>query len=385
MDNAIKLVLLIAKGMLENKKREIEDFLSQQKIDWEKFLRLIRFHELLPIAFIFLKENENLIPSDIYKSLESGYFFGLAKNILLWEQFLSIAKAFNVYNIDFVPLKGFSFIGEIYPDINYRLMADIDILVKEETLAQVEDILLNLGYEKHLSGLMEKYWREKQCHIAFLKRLSSSQNILVEVHWDLDFKRLNRMILPQIWERIEERDIEGNKIKFLSIEDTIFSLALHKRRFGNILALKEVCDLACLLKKFISQIDWDYILKWAFFSKINATLYFSLFQIRLIDSNLVSHSLLQKLKLPYWKRKAINNLIIKNTFSINEDIKKNYLKAHFLLYDSIWEPIKYIINIPQEQFAKFYGLIPYSEKANLLYRMRFLYFPIGLLKRRKHA
>jgi len=385
MDNAIKLVLLIAKGMLENKKREIEDFLSQQKIDWEKFLRLLQFHELLPIAFIFLKENENLIPSGIYKSLESGYFFGLAKNILLWEQFLSIAKAFNVYNIDFVPLKGFSFIGEIYPDINYRLMADIDILVKEETLAQVEDILLNLGYEKHLSGLTEKYWREKQCHIAFLKRLSSSQNILVEVHWDLDFKRLNRMILPQIWERIEERDIEGNKIKFLSIEDTIFSLALHKRRFGNILALKEVCDLACLLKKFISQIDWDYILKWAFFSKINATLYFSLFQIRLIDSNLVSHSLLQKLKLPYWKRKAINNLIIKNTFSINEDIKKNYLKAHFLLYDSIWEPIKYIINIPQEQFAKFYGLIPYSEKANLLYRMRFLYFPIGLLKRRKHA
>jgi len=385
MLNATKLTLLISRNVVHNENlADVLNFISQEDIDWEIFSSLIQHHELLPITYILLKDKSGLIPPSIYKRLETGYFYSLANNMLLWDQFLAIARAFNDWDSPLTPLKGLSFIGDIYPDINYRSMVDIDILVREESLSLAGDILVNMGYNKCLGGLTEAYWRKKQCHIAFLKQLSPSRSVLVEVHWDLDFKRQIDPILPLLWKRTEEKNIEGQRIRFLSCEDTIFSLALHKRRFGNILSLKGVCDLACLINKFKSQINWEYILKWSRTSRIRTTLYFSLAQVNLIDDNIISKAVLKDLGVPYWKRQAIHKLIFKNTFSF-ADINKTYLMAHFLLYDSIWEPINYIINIPQEQFAKFYGFTPYSEKASLLHRMRLLYMPFGFNSPRRYV
>ncbi len=107
---------------------------------------------------------------------------------------------------------------------------------------------------------------------------------------------------------------------------------------------------------------------------MRATLYFSLAQASLLDTNLISHCILKQFKIPFWKRKAIDSIMLKHTFSEERDLRNIYLKAHFLLYDSLWEPIGYILNIPQEQFAKFYGLGPYTTQTNLLYKIRYLYF-----------
>ncbi|MGE4357882.1 MAG: nucleotidyltransferase family protein [Candidatus Omnitrophota bacterium] len=377
MDSEIKLVLLISESMLYDRKKEIRDLISRRYIHWEIFFKLLQYHELAPVAYILLKDVP--LPEDVHKILENAYYFNLAHNILLWEEFLKISKVLNDHDITFAPLKGFSFMGEIYPDINYRSMADIDIMVKEEDLKLVGEILQNLGYSKQLGGLEERYWREKQCHIAYVKPFGTSQKVLIEVHWDLDFKRLKQPILPLLWTRLEKRNMEGVPISFLSIEDSIFSLVLHKRRLGNIFSLKGTCDLACLLKKFSHKIDWEYILKWSRVSKMRTVLYFSLFQTRFISSNLFSEAILDELKIPLWKRLAINKLILRYTFATDIDIKKTYLRAHFFLYDSIWEAVRYILNIPREQFAKFYNLEPYSENTKLLYRMRLLYFPLNFL------
>jgi hypothetical protein len=380
MDNEAKLTLLIAKSLVDTQKlSEIDNFISGQPIDWASFLRLIQLHELIPQTYIRLKDKTQFISPGVYESLKRGYYFSLANNVLLWEEFLTIAKAFNNQDISFVPLKGLSFIGDIYPDIDYRSMVDIDILVKEEVLKLVEDVLFNLGYNKSLGGLTEDYWRRKQCHIAFLKHLSPAKNILVEIHWNLDFERQKNSILPQLWDRTKKKDIEGIKVRLLSVEDAIFSLALHKRRFGNILSLKGICDLACLINKFGSCIDWGYILKWSRVSQMRAAIYFSLTQVRLIDETLIPKTVISQLAIPFWKRKAVTSFILRNTFSYRRNIKNTYLKSHFLMYDSLWEPINYIINIAQEQFAKFYGIPPYSQETSLLYRMRFLYLPVRLI------
>lgn len=378
-----KLVLTIARILINpEEKKHIRAILEMgvSSFNWSKFIWLVQYHSLIPITYIFLKDEDKIIPPVVYKSLRNGYFFSLANNMLLWNEFLLIAKAFDEHDIFFAPLKGISFLGDIYPDINYRGMVDIDILVKEESLESVENILLNIGFNKDLRGLKEEYWRKRQCHIAFVKGLNFISSILVEVHWDLDFERFEEPILPELWLRTTEKDVKGQKIRFLSYEDTIFSLALHKRRFGNILSLKGACDLAIILNKYNPMIDWDYIIKWARLCRMETTLYFSLSQIGLLDNNLVSHSIFKQLNVPSWKCKAINSFILKNTFSGNEGLKYIYLKAHFLLYDSVWEPVRYILNIPQEQFAKFYGLVPYRKKTEFFYRARFLYILCRLIR-----
>lgn len=52
---------------------------------------------------------------------------------------------------------------------------------------------------------------------------------------------------------------------------------------------------------------------------------------------------------------------------------------HFLLYDTLWEPIDYILNIPLEQFAKFYEIKPYDRMTGFLYENRLFYMPVKLI------
>jgi hypothetical protein len=86
----------------------------------------------------------------------------------------------------------------------------------------------------------------------------------------------------------------------------------------------------------------------------------------------------ERLHIPVWKKKAITLFIKKNAFQSDVFLKLKYLylQSHFLLYDSIWESIGYIFNIPQEQFAKYYGLAAYAKRTKFLYSLRLLYMPL---------
>jgi len=376
-----KLVLMIARSLVyPEEKREIENTLKEKEntFNWDRFIRLAGYHQLLPLAYITLKDKRSLFSMQTYRILKDSYFINSLRNMFLRNEFLTVAKSFNECSISFTPLKGLSFLGRIYQDINCRQMADIDILVKGESLNRVENILVNMGYDKNLQGLKEEYWRTRYCHVSFLRKFDLTSRISLEVHWDLDLKRrrIQDAVLPKVWSRLEEEELDGQRIRFLSWEDTILSLALHKRRSGNNLILKEVCDLVCIINKFSPEIDWDYIIKYSRISRMQASLYFILLQVNLFFDNLLTSDISRQLNVPYWKKKAMKRLILRNTFCDNpnfHNLKNIYLKAHFLLYDNLWEPMDYIFNIPKEEFAKFYGLKPYEKRTNLLYRIKLLY------------
>jgi hypothetical protein len=106
-----------------------------------------------------------------------------------------------------------------------------------------------------------------------------------------------------------------------------------------------------------------------------ASLYFRLIQANIFFDLRVPDIILKALSLPNYKRCLIEGFILKNTFSGQALADSSiFLKNHFLVYDNFWEPVKMIISMPQEQFAKFYHLAPYRISTLLLYRLRFLYF-----------
>jgi len=182
--------------------------------------------------------------------------------------------------------------------------------------------------------------------------------------------------VPELWERAREISATGRLIKLLSREDTLFGLAFHNRRFGKVLCLKNVYDAALLLHKYQNSFDWDYCLGMSKKYDFRATLFFILFQVELLAGIKVPGDILERSGLSTIKKKSIRGFIEENTFSgggLPEKNKALYLKSHFLLYDSLWQPVEYILNIPQEQFAKYYGLKPYAKGTEVLYRLRFAY------------
>ncbi|MDP8216454.1 MAG: nucleotidyltransferase family protein [Candidatus Kaelpia imicola] len=349
----------------------------KKDINWSIFIQHLITHELMPFAYQRLKHRKDIVPSSIYSRLKNSYYYNLSRDNNLWQEFLNIVDNFKRSNITLLPIKGMDLFLRFYPDYYWRAMSDIDILIKEEDFDKSNKILSQLGYKKELLGHRERYWRKNQCHVSFKKL-----GIFLEVHWALDFKRKNRILLDHLWRRIKQVNIENRKIDILSAEDSVFSLALHNRRMGRILSLKQILDTSNIINSTL-RFDWNYILKETQQSKLQATIYFSLTQAKFFTNAKIPSSFIQRLTIPCWQKETIQKFIFNNTFpqNFNFDIKRDYLKTHFLIYDKIREPICYIINIPYEQFCKFYNLKLYREKTNLLYRMRLIFIPFNLFKK----
>jgi len=134
------------------------------------------------------------------------------------------------------------------------------------------------------------------------------------------------------------------------------------------------------------QLDWDYIIKVVYEEKMRASLYFILYQTQLVlGKDLKTY--LERLRIPLWQKTLIVTVVNKYAYASfsEEELYPSYLLCHLLLYDTIGYPIRYLINIPQEQFAKFYRLPLYNTQTTHLYRLRYIYIPyklfVGVLSR----
>ena len=369
-------LLLAGELSVGGNKGKISEFILQNDIDWQKFKELLAYHELFSFVFHTLREVSVGIPADFLNILETSYYYSLSSSQKFWAEFLKIHSLFEQSGVILVPLKGISFLEDIYSGNPVRPMVDIDCLVKEPDINQAEGILSGLGYKKELSGLKEEYWLNKQYHLTFLKH-SNSRSTTVELHWGLDYKRYGKNLYPELWSRCRQLDLGERKMQVLSPEDAFFSLVLHNRRFGKPLCLKNVYDFVMLISKYGNNFDWDYVLAQCRRYRLFCCAYFFLFQADFAFGAKIPKRVLKGLKTPRYKRTLIKRFVKKNTFRPKE--KHLFLKSHFLLYDDFWEPIEYIINIPQEQFAKYYWLQPYARRTSLYYRWRFLYIPFKAL------
>ena len=374
MSNEVDLVKFVLRQMIGDNGGWSKDLLNSGQISWERFKQHIIYHELTPFAYLALKTYNSFLPPDLTEFLKKNYYYTLLRCQRLWQEFLRIAMAFEQARITLLPIKGLALLKDIYTDKPARPIVDIDLLVREDDLQRAEAIIYDLGYKKALCGLQEQYWRRRQSHIAFYKKENGKLS-LIEVHWSLDFKRKNRDILPELWARIREVNVDGREIQLLSPEDTFFSLALHNRRYGKALCLKSIYDLILLLNKYADRFNWDYVLRQSKEYNICSTVFFALYQAKFVSGLNLAEDVWKGLNIHSWKKRIVQCFIEKNTFlpEQNSRGKSLYLKSHFLLYDSLWEPADYILNIPQEQFAKFYQLKPYDKRTVFLYRWRFFY------------
>jgi hypothetical protein len=369
---------LIKEIVYGNYKSKLLKNLSSPKIDWKKLEFILLYNELAPFLYKLVKENSAVVPENLFNLLKNTYYTGLLKYLTLFQESLNIIKEAKTRNIAIIPLKGLSFTEQYYGKFGFRPLVDIDLLIEEENFEQGVTLLRDLGYKKYLVGATEEYWRSKQCHLEFIKS-TKNNHLLVELHWALDVKRYQNNVISSLWQRIRNININGKIISVLGPEDTLFSLALHQRRFGKVLNLKYICDTGMLLKK--EKLNWGYILKTASEKKMRASLYFLLYQVQFVlDKNLNKY--LVKLKIPFWQRKLISKIVRRYIYSpINiTHLSYIYTLCHFSLYDNVAYPIKYILNIPQEQFAKFYRLSCYAPHTKRLYRLRGIYIPYRLIK-----
>jgi hypothetical protein len=266
-------------------------------------------------------------------------------------------------------------------------MVDIDILVKKEDIQKSINILSGLGYKFRDGSFSQEYYLNDYHHLPLYGKY------MVELHWHLSPPRPYNIILPELWKKVRHIKSGEDTITLLSPEDTIFSLALHLRRFNDPFSLKYIKDICEILKKHDRILNWTYILKYSELNKLNSLLYYVLISARINLNYPVSGKILNMF-YPGILRASLIKLFIttcaplgcgKTTPSPQGRKKYIYVFLRLLLYDSILDFIRFIILIPEEEFSRFYSIKFPSRKSSAIYSLRFLIMPFLFLNLSKKS
>lgn len=313
-----KLVFLCTRLEINSSTRqEIRELVLNSSIEWNKIIEISTRHEIIPFLYYNLNRLglQNIIPEDIYRILKNSYYINLDRNIRFYRELSSILESTNNAQIDIILLKGVHLIELIYSNPALRAMADIDIFVKEDKLMKLKAIFLQLGYREILKHLSPDYIQKYQLTFGFTKSISPNLSLYIDLHRALIPSRPYKINLPWVWKKTQEKFIDGQKMTFLSFEDTFLFLALHLRgHMRQPLLLKSICDIAELLNLYANILDWEYIQIAARKNHILNNIYFAIYVSKeLLDAS-VSDELLNRFKPGIPKDKLMHLCINRYNF-----------------------------------------------------------------------
>lgn len=260
-----RFIILSCRQAVNRCPTEAIDALIEQGLDWTSVESIIRLHGLAGLVNSALARSHHLhnVPDGVLRHITLAGRQTAFKNLLYIREFAAILKTCNREHIQVVPLKGIAFLTSLYSNNTaLRALTDIDILVKNKDVESVNRILLARGYQqKEISD-------RDTCRAfhAIYRRRDSSFNLLVEVHWDVDFPDSPYAIdIAESWQRSHEvKDAAGIYYEF-SIEDSLIFNCFHilrnpKKGPNNLLYLKNFCDIAALILRAADSIDWECLI-----------------------------------------------------------------------------------------------------------------------------
>jgi hypothetical protein len=242
--------------------REEIDKIIADNLNWEYVFSMACLHNIATLLYKHLScaQDPLTIPQHYLKQLKKAYYRTAYLNLVLSNEFRTICEAFASANIELMPLKGISFLNNLYPDFAMRHLSDIDILTKKECLEKAKKILENSGY---VSIPTTFHSRDRHFHAIHCKEIKSFK-IVTELHWDIDFNDSPYSIrIDDFWDRAAVFNVQGYTYYNLSVEDTIilncFHLLRDQQEHAHIISLKNLCDISELIKKYGEKIRWEAI------------------------------------------------------------------------------------------------------------------------------
>lgn len=218
---------------------------------WKIIEKLAECHKIEPLLFSAIHHKSSV--SDIIGDKD---FNRLKKHTILtslyqvrhFEQIKKLFKLFKENNISAIGLKGIV-IRELYPNPQFRLMSDSDILVKKQDIEKVCELLNNLGY--YQTGLTS-------AHLSF----EHKEHFPIDLHWTLKDKRKNvdtSEFDEEVWKNIIYLQYDNVLIPSLSWEDMLVHLCLHMagHTISGGFGIRQLCDIVLLIEKKGSEIDWE--------------------------------------------------------------------------------------------------------------------------------
>ncbi|MCK4529160.1 signal peptidase I, partial [candidate division WOR-3 bacterium] len=120
------------------------NFPELRDMNWNIFLEKARGEGISPLVFLRLPEiviNKDAIPKYVTEELKEDYYLNAARNALIFKELGKALETFRKAGLQVIVMKGAALAEAVYGNLALRPMADVDLLVKKETLRQVDELL----------------------------------------------------------------------------------------------------------------------------------------------------------------------------------------------------------------------------------------------------
>lgn len=234
-----------------------------EKIDYEKVLKLATHHRVKPLVYHGLQhvQEELQFPKEVLATLERACKSITFRNLQLTAKMVQLVSNLQELGIPVLPYKGSVLAVDAFGDLSNRAFNDIDILIKLEDYDKVRQYLIDQNYEtENIPDTILKNYFKHHCEIAFRTSTNAHTFHEVDVHW-LFGQRMDQLdfSLDDIQNFTKSVQQFGLQFTSLNADGNLILTALHHGGKERWRRLKEINDITAILNQFQESLDWDCI------------------------------------------------------------------------------------------------------------------------------
>ena len=235
--NLIKLI----KSVLKDEKVELSN------PDYEAIYQLSTFHSVQNMLFYGIKDFQSEVNVELLKKLSKDNKMQLAKTTTQELEKELIEEKLNDLKIKYLLMKG-SVIKYLYPSIDMRSMADIDIYFEKDKAKEVKKMMEELGYdnESYLHGNHDTYMK-----VPFMN---------VEMHRDLMNESYE---MSRYYKNVSHKLLKGKheyEYVFSNEDYYIYMISHAAKHFSNGgMGIRNVADEYVYLNHYQNDLNFEYI------------------------------------------------------------------------------------------------------------------------------
>ena len=224
---------------------------------WQNLIECLERHGLALIAYDQIQLHR--LPAD---AQALRVFKGLAvRHRRQWQALhkglLETAALFEANGIDFLCLKGAALANMVYPVPEMRPMCDLDILIRADSAARAQQLLIDAGF--HAALTYRGYLRNHH-HLPAATRQVGVQTVMIELHTQA---LSPDMRTPINWDSMAEParsfNIGEHSFNTLGHIDMLRHLCLHTFTRTETVRLIGVTDMLRYALHYFDAIDWNRI------------------------------------------------------------------------------------------------------------------------------
>ena len=260
MDVKKDMFLTALKAALKNEKVSWNEELESQ--DWGELFRIATTHQVLPLIYEAVYDcsaARNMEPQVFMSAKQQTIRFVMLQTMKT-NEFLGLFQHLQKAGVQALVVKGIV-CRNLYPNPDYRMSGDEDVLIPEEEFELCHQAMLDYGMQPAdpTQDIQSKH------EVPYGK---PGRPIYIELHKCLfppestAYGDLNRFF-KNVHDRAIKLSIDGKQVVTMGYTDHLFYLICHafKHFLHSGFGIRQVCDIVLFANAYGKEIDWIRILQ----------------------------------------------------------------------------------------------------------------------------